>query len=374
MERRGFIEKFAKAAVGTVLAPEALFGEETLKPALKQRLPTIVKVQDETALVNGEVRSGTLREMFRAGLRVIYSDIPEEDFMQTLFPGLMEDGKLGIKINIFQNKCEHINLILNCLVEALKKFPYKKGLLDRDKILIWDGQEDPAIKLKWDSNNTQLFLTQAGTEDEFEAEWDNPLEFDDFSLIPYPILSRKCQFQLGLVSAAGELAGKHPCRDAYLSCFWCREFPELPEGMEEETLNSVYERIHYPLGMKFRLFVLDRIVDEEGIYFGYDSILLDQLVSGEMGDEWSDKINLVEIKNPSAPVVQEVNTIRRGNDIEIRWADDGYEGHYQIYRSEKAEFVPERNLLIGVTNRKTFIDSQGAAGRGYYYRVTREWG
>ncbi len=96
MERRGFIEKFAKAAVGTVLAPEALFGEETLKPALKQRLPTIVKVQDETALVNGEVRSGTLREMFRAGLRVIYSDIPEEDFMQTLFPGLMEDGKLGV--------------------------------------------------------------------------------------------------------------------------------------------------------------------------------------------------------------------------------------------------------------------------------------
>ena len=373
MERRGFIEKFAKAAAGAVLAPEALFGEETLKPTLKHRLPTIVKVQDETALVNGEVRSGTLREMFSAGLKGVYSDIPEGDFLQTLFPGMMEDGKVGIKVNIFQNKGEHINLILKCLVEALKMLPNKEGLLDREKILVWDGREDPVDKLKLDENETQLFLTQAGMEDDFDEELDDPLEFEGFSLIPYPILSRKCQFQLGLVSAAGELAGRHPCREAYLSCFWCSEFPELPNGIDEETLNSVYERIHYPLGMKFRLFVLDRVADEKAIYFGYDSILLDQLVSWEMSDEWKDKINLVEIKNPSAPVVQEVNAVRKGDDIEIRWSDDGYEEHYQIYRSEEADFVPERSLLIGVTNRKTFIDSQGATGRMYYYRVTREW-
>lgn|GEM_PF-1717591 len=366
MERRGFIESFAKAAAGAVLSPKSLLGKEDDRPDRLRYLPRVVKICDETLLdaQNGLVLS-SLKASLKAGFSALYPDIAEKYFIDTLFPGLLEGAFIGLNIyfpdivNLLGNK------IAAGMVETLSQMPHKESGIDSAHFVLWQG--------KVSSGKT---LTGLKTPEDFPIDdnLDTPLELAEGTVIPCPALSRIHQFQIGLVSGISDYRGENYCRDLYLSCFLHKDKADWFAEYDQTQRWSLFERLSYPQGMKFRLFAVERIQAEKAIYLCGDGVILDKYFNYPPEEVMDNHIKLVTLINPSAPVVRTVNWKRRGGDNILSWADADYRGRWQVYRSGEADFPPAKSNLIGITGNLTFTDRGTAATGKWYYTVTREWG
>lgn len=374
MERRGFIGKFAKAAAGAALLPEILLEEKRGVDKHRFRLPRIIRVRDETAMRGDTPDLGAVRAMFTAGLMAFRPDVGKEDIIDTLFPGLGEGETVGIKVYAEPEYPPYLGGLLTCLIDIMESMPHREGTLNREDIIVWSGKDLNPAALGMREEQPPGFQIRNGEEDEIDPDYDEPLDMGGFSLGPYPLLSRLCRFQMAMVSAAGDLSGKRVCRDAFLSCFRSAEYPDWPHSAEEAARSSALGKAHYPLSMKFRLFIVERLKAEGALYLGGDIIHLDNLLGGAERDEPPIKVEVVTIENPSAPIIDDISVRRRGDDFEIRWEYAGYEGEYQVYRGGEPEFIPCRRLLVGITNRRIYTDFGGAKLGSGYYRVTRGWG
>lgn len=373
MERRGFIGKFGKVVAGAVLSADYLMDEERRK-SMPRHLPIVVKVHDETILREGNIIPGTLEAMFKAGLKAIYPDISEDDFLPTLFPGMMRDEIIGLKIYGIPELPKHIGALLTSLVNSIKSFPHEDMNLERENIIAWAGGKISFQEIGINEDECSNFSLRSGEEDEIDPETEYPLELEGFELIPYPLLTRLCRYQIGVVCSMEDLKEKHSCRDNYLSCFRREGFPDWPKGADARESGKAYESVCYPLGMKFRLHILDRIMVNNTMIICSDGALIDGLFPDEGSPKVDLPLKLVKIENPSAPLISDLSLRRRGDDMEITWNDPEYEGRYQIYRNANEGFTPAKRHLIGITRRRKFTDTGGAKVTPRCYRITREWG
>jgi len=227
------------------------------------------------------------------------------------------------------------------------------------------------LRLNYDDGEKDLILSDGGFENEEE---ETPIEVSDYSLTTYPALSKVCQFQVMLVSESGDISGVRPCQKGYLNCFRREGHRDYPAGLDWRESGKAFETVGYPLSMKFRLYILDRLNDENTIYACTEGILIDNLFSGEGTPENPQMTEIVQIVNPSVEIV-DIRRIRRiGEDIVIEWEDRDYDDQYQVYRSTEPDLVPTKNLLIGVTMKHRFTDYGASHMKDKYYIITRRWG
>jgi hypothetical protein len=372
MERRGFIGKFAKVIAGAALSAEEMINEAKRDSISRARLPRIIKVTDETVFKNGGVVSAVLHKMISAAINEIFQDITEEELLATLFPGISSESKIGVKIYDIAGFPSHFPGLAETVIDALKTFTRSDTELTGQNFVIWKrgGFADFDFKSNQDAESDYILSNGAS---EIESD-DSPIEVGDYTLTPFPILSKVCQFQVMLVSASGDISGVRPCQKGYLSCFKREGHPDYPEGLDWRECGKAFETVGYPLSMKFRLYILDRLVDENTLYFCTEGILIDNLFPGEGTAKNPQMTEIVQILNPS---VEEVNvkSIRRiGEDIIIEWNDQDYNDEYQVYRSAETNFVPAKNLLIGITKKHRFTDYGASHIKEKYYIITRRWG
>jgi hypothetical protein len=341
MERRGFLESFAKSTVGTVLALEDMLKEVDDYRNYKYHSPRVVKVTDETLLTEeGKFKSSTLKIVLKAGLNHIYPSDMEVDFIRTLFPGIIKASKVGIRIFPVIKLTNSIAELTERLIVILLEMASNNPEINSENFSIWDYSSSIA---------------------ENEAD----------RIIPYTELEQVYQFLIALISGSSDLTGGQPCRNAYLSCFGNPSQPDWLKTAEDKELNSVYENVIYPLGMKFRLFILVNAQSENTMLFASDGVVLDHYLSGQ--DQEAVSFRLIEIINPSAEKIANIGIDLRGEGALIRWEDAGYEGKYQIFRCDKDNFSPSRKYLIGSTYRKQYYDKTAEYRKRYHYIVTREW-
>ncbi len=361
-------------AAGAVVSPEILLEQKKAGLGGRFRPPRVVRVEDETIFKGDAVDSATLQAMFEAGLPAIYPDLPENDFIDTLFPGLRKEESLGIKLYSEAEFPAHTGLLIESLLQALEAKPRREDTAARESFIVWDGRGLTPESLGYESSSPPEFKIRNGVDDAVDPELDEPLEMEGFSLGPYPLINRLCGFQLGLVFSGGGSKNKTPCRNAFLSCFYSPDYPQWPRGAEETVILDAFGKVNYPLSMKFRCFIVDRLREEKALYLGSDGILVDKVVSRETQSDSPVKIDLITILNPSAPIIPEISVRRRGDDNDITWDDHNYEGGYQIYRGSEPDFRPVKRLLVGITKRRFYRDFGGAKIERGFYRVTRRWG
>ncbi|MBL7191521.1 hypothetical protein ISS30_07475 [bacterium] len=363
MERRGFIEKFAKAAVGYLIDPEAAIEDRSVPPARFFHQPKIVRVYDETAYINCRLNPAVIKAMISAGLKTLYNDIPPNKLFNTIFPGVMKESRLGLKLfNADEAKIPDFT-ILTALIEELK-YLMKTAGIDTVDFIPW------TVKACGYFNSAEI---QAAEKIPFDDQLDYPIEVEELKLKPYPHLSRFCQFQTGIVfNAAEEIS--HPCRNNFLQCFQAEEKENWLNEYPENKLKSVYDRINYPLGMKFRLNVADRLICDNTIAFGNDPVLVDRYIKSGKDCEAEEGLTVIDIINPSAPEIDNVKIKRAGEDIVLSWDCPGYEGEFNIYCGSTKNFRPCREKLLAVTNRISFTDYKAVSSSQYYYKVTKKWG
>lgn len=373
MERRGFLEKFAKAAAGVVLAPEEFIGSDGGRRKLKHHLPIVVKVKDETVLSGGELNTDTLTKMFFAGLKALYPDIGPDEFIRTLFPGMIQGAKIGIAYYESDAPSQYCLRPLNSFIESLRQFPHDEETLDEDRIIVWSGRALNSDFSSSGGSDKKNFLFKLGADYPLDEELDQLMEIGDFSIAPSPLLSRVCQFQVGFAAVQGDLEGRMICRDLFLNCYRFADETPLLDSVAEEDRMPLYETLEYPQGMKFRIYIAERLADERAIYICGDGIYLDRLFSGRMENP-SKLINIVEVINPSAPLVKDVSFKRRGDDNLVTWRDQDYRGFFQIYRCSVERTHAEKKDLIAVTRNTEFTDIKAAHLEDIHYLVSREWG
>lgn len=375
MERRGFIGKFAKVVAGAALSAESLLNKRTFGDSQRRDFPIFTKVFDETVLnENGDIDSATLKIMLRKGLESLFPEIPASDFIATLFPGLTADSSIGLKLFGIPELQLQTGVLSSCLVEVLNDFQSESDKVEHLSFIAWERQKIDPLKIGFDDSVKEKVPLQFAVDENIDHDIEKTTELEKMTLTPYPHLTRICRYQIGLVSSGIDIKGKNPCRDTYLSCFRCAEIQDFPESVEESDLKDVFEKVFYPLGMKFRLFILDRLLSENTIIISAEGLFIDDLYRTKEDYEKDIPVKLTEIDNPSAPVIAISSIKRRGDDNEIYWEDTEYVGKYQIYRGETENFTPAKKLLIGITRRTKYIDYGGAKMEKPYYRITRKWG
>ena len=372
MERRGFIDKFAKAALGAVIAPGVIFGEREQRKTFKPHLPIIIKILDETVIKNDRIQQSVLKSMLRSGFERIYPIISRNDFLKTLFPGLTSEGIVGIRIHEPNVSSAATVALVKCLLQVLREFPQQPVALKPGNIMVW-SDNDSLIESIYSSNQEpRLFITKDEVDFQHDKEAIQPLSVDNIILTPSPFLSQICQFQMGIASLKSENREFNlPCRDCYLSCFHWDEYPDWRTQLSEDTLERIHQKCMYPLGMRFRMFILENLFSEGTIYIGCDSILLDYFISGKLKDNLDEKIELINIINPSALILPNVKIRRKGDDNILEWEIGEYNGMYQIYRSSNKNFAPQKKLLIGITDKNTYTDISGAVSENHYIVTCR---
>ena len=373
MERRGFLEKFAKAAAGVVLAPEEFIGDGGSRQKLKHHLPIVVRVKDETVLLKGELNSDALSKMFFAGLKALYPDIGEDDFVRTLFPGMFQGAKIGIPYYENEAPSQYSLQSLNSLIESLRQFPCEPDTLEEDKFIVWPGGEISSDFISLAGSGEKRFQFKQAADYPLDEELDQFMEIGEFSIVPSPLLSRVCQFQVGFAAVRGDLKDSMICRDLFLNCFRRTDGTPLLDSITETDKMPLYETLEYPQGMKFRIFIAERVADEGAVYICGDGVYLDRLFSGRL-DDLPKMIDMVEVVNPSAPLVQEVSFKRRGDDNLVQWHDQDYRGIYQIYRCIAGQNHAEKKDLMAITRKTEFTDIKAAGLENIHYLVSREWG
>ena len=373
MERRGFLEKFAKTAVGVVLAPEEFIGDEGPSKRMRHHLPVVVKVTDETVLSGGKLNTEALTKMFFAGLKALYSDISEEDFIRTLFPGLVKGAKIGAAFYGNDNPSQYILQSLISLIESLNLFPHENDSLARDRIIAWSGNPPFPDSVSSAGSHELNFTFNRKDDHPLDEELDCFMEMDDFSIAPAPLLSRVCQFQIGFAAVQGSLQGKNICRDLFLNCFVRDDGQPLLPSFSGEDRTSLFETLEYPQGMKFRIVIVERLADDGALFICGDGVYLDRYLSGKL-ENLSNLIEIVEVVNPSAPLADNVSFKRRGSDNAVKWPDEDYPGLYQVYRCGSEKKYPEKCDLIGFTRNNEFTDVEAAELENIHYLVTLEWG
>ena len=372
MERRGFIDKFAKAALGAVIAPGVIFGEREQRKTFKPHLPIIIKILDETVIKNDRIQQSVLKSMLRSGFERIYPIISRNDFLKTLFPGLTSEGIVGIRIHEPNVLSATMPALVKCLLQVLREFPQQPVVLKPNNILIWSDNDSLIENMNSANQEPKLFITKDEVNFQFDEEAIQPISVDDIILTPSPFLSQICQFQIGIASLNTEdRESNQPCRTCYLSCFHWDKYPDWRTQLSEDTLEHIHQNCIYPLGMRFRMFILENLFSEGTIYIGCDSILLDYFISGKLGDNLSDKIELINIINPSALILPNVKIRRKGDDNILEWEIGEYNGMYQIYRSSNKNFAPQKKLLIGITDKNTYTDISGAVSENHYIVTCR---
>ena len=370
MERSGFIEKFAKAAAGVFLSPEELFGDDEPDRKYRMALPRIIKITDETLYSREGIDKEVLQRMLKSGFDNVFPDIAEQDFIKILFPGLIVGAKVGICCDVSVDYCKDAVFTPLSVVEVLCGYPGKADAL-QDNIDLWiPGRAKPERGTA--SNNTGKIKYL----DDFllNEKIDLPLLLEDRTIIPCPALSRVYQFQIGVFSPDKGKHSANPCRDLYLHCFIDEDDPDWLHQLDDKEKWSVFERIQYPQGMKFRLYIADYSPKNGAIYLGNDGILLDKLLNGESVESVSERIDLVEVINPSAPEIEGIRRVRKGDDIILEWDEVIKSVSYQIYRSERSDFRPAKKYLIGITGENRFKDEGAAKSGQCHYLVTGVWG
>ena len=370
MERRGFIESLAKAAAGAMLSPQSLLGKEETQRDRLLYLPRVIKITDETLLDSqNNLVLPSLKASLQAGFSALYPDIVEKDFIDTLFPGLLEGAYLGLNVYFPQEPCSFWDKIVAGIIATLTDMPHKESVLDPAFFVPWQG----AVK-QIDSSDSALIRLKTPADFPIDEALDIPLELSEAALIPCPALSRRHQFQIGLVCGISEYSGENHCRDLFLSCFIQKDHSEWFKDFDQAHRWSLFERLSYPQGMKFRLFIVERLQAEKSVYLCGDGVILDKHFSFSPDEDLHKHIKLVRIMNPSAPLNQAVNWKRRGSDNVLHWSDEDYSGRWQIYRSREEGLPPTKNNLIGITANSAFIDAGAALTGHWYYTVTRKWG
>ena len=369
MERRGFIEKFAKAAAGVFLSPEELYGDNEPDRKYRQALPRIIKVTDETLQGKEGIDRVVLLKMLKSGLDSVFPDIAEKDFIKIIFPGLVAGAKVGICWYVSAGAGEASVTTPLSTAEVLCSYP--AGMVSlQNNIDIWIPG---SVKVKHGAGTECELKTKSLKDFPIDEKIDLPLVLEDQTIIPCPALSRVYQFQIGLFSSDGQEKIINPCRDLYLNCFINEKNSRWLCNLSEGEKWSLFERIQYPQGMKFRMYIADYTLKDGAIYLCNDGVLLDKLLNGENDEAIFDRIDLVEVINPSAPVIEGIKRFRKGDDIIIEWSDEIESGRFQIYRSESDDFRPAKKYLIGITGERLFKD-EGAAKTGQFnYMVTGAW-
>jgi len=370
MERRGFIERIAKAAAGAMLSPNSLLGKESVSGVPLSFHPKVVKITDETFIDSeGNLFKSSFITALQAGFTALYADIPGRDFIGTLFPGLLEGASIGIMVYSPDKPSPLWDKITGGLIDALAAMPHKSGKAETGCFVPWLGAVDestfgisPSIQLK---TTTDFPLNKT---------MDSPLELAEATLYPCPALSRIHQFQIGLITGGADLQGENYCRDLFLSCFLHPQGGEWFKQYDQSVRWSLFERLSYPQGMKFRLFIVERIKNEKAFYLSGDGVILDKYFNFPPDQERDKYISLVELVNPSAPIVEKLEWQRRGSDNILSWQDEGYSGRWQVYREGQENFPPAKSKLIGFTYHSFFRDVEAAVSGKWYYRVTRAWG
>ena len=374
MERRGFIGKFAKVVAGAALSAEALLNKKNFTDYQRREFPIFTRVSDETVFnEKGEINPGTLKIMLRKGMEALFPEIPSRDFIATLLPGLQADSIIGLKLYGIPALPSHTGIFSSCLTEVLNDFHAESEKKDKLNFIAWKRDRIDPARIGFDDSLREKLPLEFAVEEITDPDTEKTTELDGMTLTPYPHLTRKCRNQIGLVSSAIDIKGKNPCRDTYLSCFKCEEIEDFPESVDEIGLQTGFERVFYPLGMKFRLFILDRLKAENTIIISAEGLFIDDLYRTKEDFEKDIPVKLTKIYNPSAPIIAISSVKRRGDDNMIQWEDEGYSGEYQVYRGDTECFTPAKKLLVGITRQNGYTDYGGAKRGKALYMVTRRW-
>ncbi len=378
MRRRGFIEKFAKTAAGIVLAPEEWLNLGTRKQN-KSFLPIVVKVTDETVLKDGKLNEDVLVKMFISGFNAVYPDIGEDDFWATLFPGLLQGAFVGLKLYSEQHSPFYLMESAVAAIDAVKSFSKDASFSAEENFILWMGQET----FKGSINKQKLRYKLFEPKDFVFTESEESLEFMGMRLFSHPLLNRICQFQLGLAEYQGGNK-TNLCRDLYLNCFFNREDELWLSKLKDEQKWNLFDDLQYPLGMKFRLYMLESLQYNNSIYISGDGILIDRVIVWEQDTlnrssnekDKNDlsgilKINLIHIHNPSARLAGKIALSREGDAYYLIWEDEGEE--FRIFRCTEDRCYPSREFLIGITKNKRFKIEETNGIDKYKYLVTCDW-
>lgn len=373
MERRDFIEKLAKAAAGIALAPETVIEEAMGNIGRKFPLPRVVRVYDETVFPRGKIDGTVFEMMVVEGLKALYHDIAGDDLFATLFPGIDDDSNIGFKVAHSGRLDDESSMFVAGVINGLKSLPRKSPSAGEKNIVWLPRREDLEERGVKNDSSSYAGDIQFGDDTPFDDEADSPVEVDEHKMTAFPLLSRLCHFQVGIVVDDVKKGGNR-CRDNYLECFRCEGHDDWPHGFSEEERQSTYERLCYPLGMKFRLHFVDRLAYDNSLIMGGDPVWVDEYLIGADEMEKAEKYTLVEINNPSAPEIDSVSVIRSGEDLVVNWESPDYEGRFQVYRDDNPDYYPCRERLIAITSRRSFRDYEAYRYGPFYYRVTKEWG
>ncbi len=353
-----------------MLSPKSLLGKEDNYEDRLRYLPRVIKITDETIVdSSNQLVLPNLKASLKAGFSALYPDIAEKDFLATMFPGLLEGAFIGLNVYSTKGVLQYGDGIVAGIIETLCEMPYKESGLDAVVFVPWQGT-------KKHSEAVDSTLTELKTLSDFpiDKELDSPLELSEGVLVPCPALSRIQQFQIGLVCGISIYIEENHCRDLYLSCFMQKDKTDWFCEYDQAHRWSLFERLSYPQGMKFRLYIVERLQAEKSFYLCGDGVILDKYFNFPPEEAMDKQIKLVTIINPSAPLVRTVNWKRRGGDNVLHWVDADYTGKWQIYRSREENLPPAKNNLIGITANSAFIDRGAALTGQWYYMVTRVWG
>ena len=373
MERRGFIGKFARVAVGAALSLQSLVKDDRSRAFPGGRRPKLVRVFDETVFKESGVNAETLKIMLKAGIREAYSHLPALESVKAVFPGLGSGAGIGIRIQGFPPQARRADELVSAFRQALGELANEPKMLEGEKVIVWSRNDAKSDETALEEESESIIRVPNLTSGKINPNDENHLPSEDILLQPHPLLETGGIYHTLLISFRGNPVSGSVCQRSFLNCFRCDRGDDFIDNLEEREIQRLYEAAAYPLSMKFRLFVLERLEEEKVLYFSSEGLLLDNHFDSRLREAALPKIEPREIVNPSAPLVESF-AFKKGEDMEVNWREEDYNGRDQIYRGENGYSRPRKKNLIGITDRKKFTDPGGAKLKNQKYLVTREWG
>ncbi len=162
ISRRKFLDNTAKGTA-CLLTPAILKNAIAGEPAKLSSNSKVVVIEDDTVLSGTTINQSVVQVMVDAGIRNLTGIQDLGEAWKSLFPGITQNSKIGIKASCLNRYLATHPEVTNCVINGLTGMLVDGNLFPENNIIIWDRWDSDLINAGYTINTGSTGVRCFGT-------------------------------------------------------------------------------------------------------------------------------------------------------------------------------------------------------------------